>query len=265
LALDPRNVELLIGAGWTYSMLRQFPAALKLYDRALDILPNQPDVMALKAGIYEAEGNLQQAAELLSGINAQTPAEDTFQIKIAQLRLERNHGKAIRLLQARQAEFDFGSEFDKGFNQIWLACAQRLAGDTDGAKRTAEQVRNMLEPLCKSQPDNSDCAGLLSLANATLGEKDSAVKEAERAIMLLSSAKDRKDGPAWEEVLALIQMSFGENSRAISTLTRLLQTPYNSLLHAPAPVTPALLRLDPLWDPLRGDPRFQELCKDKQP
>ena len=75
LALDPRNVELLMDAAWTYSILRQFPAALKLYDRALDITPNDPDVMAAKASIYQAQGNLQEAARFLSEINAQTPSE----------------------------------------------------------------------------------------------------------------------------------------------------------------------------------------------
>jgi len=91
-----------------------------------------------------------------------------------------------------------------------------------------------------------------------------ALKEAERAVMLLPSAKDRLSGPAFEESLALIQTMFGENSRAISTLTQLLQTPYNSLLYV-TPITPALLRLDPIWDPLRADPAFQKLCEEKQP
>ena len=98
-----------------------------------------------------------------------------------------------------------------------------------------------------------------------MGEKDSALKAAERAIMLLPSAKDPVDGPAFEENLALIQTMFGENSRAISTLTQLLQTPYSSWLYDAAPVTPALLRLDPIWDPLRADPAFQKLCEEKQP
>ena len=65
LALDPRNVELLTHAAETYTMLRQFPAALKLYDRALDITPNDPDVMASKASIYQAQGNLEQAAKIV--------------------------------------------------------------------------------------------------------------------------------------------------------------------------------------------------------
>ena len=108
LALDPRNVELLIDTASTYGFRRQFSAALKLYDRVLDITPNDPDVMAAKAGVYQAEGNLQEAADItpndpdvmaakagvyqaqgdlqeaakfLSEINWQTPSEDTSQSK----------------------------------------------------------------------------------------------------------------------------------------------------------------------------------------
>ena len=69
LALDPRNLELLMETAATYAMFRQFPAALKLYDRLLDIMPNDPDVMAPKAQIYQAQGNLPEAARLLSEIN----------------------------------------------------------------------------------------------------------------------------------------------------------------------------------------------------
>ena len=146
-----------------------------------------------------------------------------------------------------------------------LAFTQRLAGDTAGAKVTAEQARNTLEQLYRDQPDNSVFAASLSLAYAVMGEKDSALKAAEHAIMLLPRAKDAVYGPGFEENLALIQTIFGENSRAISTLTQLLQTPYDSWLYDPAPITPALLRLDPIWDPLRADPAFQKLCEEKQP
>jgi tetratricopeptide (TPR) repeat protein len=264
LALDPRNVDLLAATAGTYAVLRQFPAALKLYDRALDIMPNDSVVMAVKASIYQAQGNLEEAAKLLSEVNAQTPNEDTFRIKMTQLRLERNHGEAVRLLQARQTQFHFASEFDKGTNQLSLAWTQRLNGDTAGTKVTAAQARNTLEPLCKNQPDNALFAAALSVANAVLGEKESALKEAERAIMLLPSIKDRVQGPGFEENLALIETIVGENSRAISTLGRLLQTPYSGWYYL-TPITSALLRLDPLWDPLRSDPVFQKLCEEKQP
>jgi hypothetical protein len=72
-------------------------------------------------------------------------------------------------------------------------------------------------------------------------------------------------GPHFEENLALIQTTFGENSSAISTLTQLLQTPYKPFVYALTPITPALLRLDPIWDPLCSDPRFQKLCEEKRP
>ena len=265
LTVDPRNLELLNDAKFTHAVLRQFPAALKLSDRELDILPGDPNAMSAKASIYQAEGNLQGAAKLLVGVNAQTPIENAFYVKMIQLRLERNHTQAVRLLQARQAQFQFGTEVERITNQLLLASAQRLAGDIDGAKAAAQEARNTMDPLRKDQPDNAYLALVLSLANAALGEKDLALNEAERAITLTSNAKDRLNEPTNEEVLALIQTTFGESSRPISTLTRLLQTPYGGGWLYTTPVTPALLRLDPLWDALRGDPAFQKLCEEKQP
>lgn len=266
LALDPRNADLLSGLGFTYAVLRQFPKAREFYDRALDILPNDPDLIAVKATIYQAEGKLEKAGEILSKMDVQAPSY-AFAARILLLTLNRNLGEAIKLLQVRQAQFHFGSEFEKVDQQaVPLALVQRLAGDTAAAKATAAQARSILGPLCKDQPDNFVFAQELCLANALLGDKDAAIKEAERAIALLPSTKDRAYGPSSEELLALILTIFGERSRAISTLGRLLHTPYSStILYAPAPVTPAFLKLDPTWDPLRGDPAFQKLCEEKQP
>jgi TolB-like protein/Flp pilus assembly protein TadD len=261
LAVDPRNGELITTTAWTYAMLRQFPTAVKLYDQALDIIANDPDLMSLRAGIYQAQGNLEQSAKLLSEITVQTPFDNAFFVKVTQLRLERNYAEAVRLLQARLAQFHFTSEFIKGATQVYLAIAQRLAGDSTSAKLTAEQARKTLEPLCQKQRDNSNFAEWLALAYAALGEKNLAQKEAERAIRLLPSTKDAVDGPGAEENLALVQALFGENRKAVSNLRRLLQTPFQSQLYGPMPLTTAFLRLDPLWDSLRADPDFQELCK----
>ena len=265
LALDPRNTALLIEVAWTYDALRQFTTALKLYDRALDILPNELSLMALKASIYQAEGNLRESAKLLVQVNAQTNSDVAVRIKLAQFRLERNQTEAIRFVQARQARLHSGSEIEKGIKQGGLALIQRVVGDTAAAKAAAEQARNTLGPLSKDQPDNAFVPAALAVAYAILDEKSSALNEAQRAMTLVPSSKDRLSGPGFEENLALVEMIIGENGRAISTLTRLLQTPYGGWLYNPAPITPALLRLDPLWDPLRADPAFQKLCEEKQP
>ncbi len=272
LALDPRNVTLLVDVGLTYGALRQFPAALKRYDQVLDITPNDQEAMATKASIYQAQGNLQEAARLLSGINEQTPHEVVFQIKITQLRLERNYRGAVRLLQARLSQFHYTSEEDKVRAQTALAYAQRLAGDTAGANVSVEQARNTLEQL-NDQPNDFSLAFHaedLSQIYCLMGQKDLAIKAAERAVMFVPRVKgavpgDPLAGPGSEENLAMIQTTFRENSPAISGLTQLLQTPYIGGLYYPVPITPALLRLDPIWDPLRADPAFQKLCEEKLP
>jgi TolB-like protein/regulator of sirC expression with transglutaminase-like and TPR domain len=262
LVLDPRNTELLFQAAGNYADLRKFDAALKLCDRALDILPNDPDLMAFKASIYQGEGNLEQAAKLLREVNAETPSLAVFGTKITQLTLERNLSEAVRLLQARVAQYHFGSELEKGAFTTSLAFTQRLAGDSAGAKITAEQAHKTLEPICKNQPDNDFAASQLSIAYAVLGDKTSALKEAERAIALSPSAKYANWGPRFEENLALIRTIIGENSGAISTLARLIEVPYSSTLYG-TPLTPVLLRLDPTWDPLRADPAFRKLYEEK--
>ena len=265
LTLDPRNMDLLVRAAATYAGLRQFPLAIKLYDHALDVIPNDPQLMALKANMYLAEGNLQESAKLVIDVNERATSANAFETKRNQLRLERNHAEAIRLLQARLAQVPSLVEWEKIVELLHLALAQRFVGDMAGAKVTAEQAAQHLESLCKETPDNPDCKIALALADAVLGERDSALREAERAIMLSTRNEDPDRMPegAYEEVLALIQTVLGQNRRAISTLTRLLKTPYRSYIYGSAPVTPALLRLDPLWDPLRADPAFQKLCEEK--
>jgi tetratricopeptide (TPR) repeat protein len=264
LAFDPRNVELLRTMAAAYANIRRFPDSLRIYDRALDIMPNDPDLMAWKASVYQAQGNLQEAANLLPEIDGQTPNASIFYTKIIQLRLERNYGEAVRLQQTEQSRFHISSEYEKAIYEVRMALMQRLAGDQAGAKITAEQPRKTLEQLYRDQPDNWIIAVLLSQTYAVMGERNSALKEAERAVMLCRRTEDPDNRARAEENLAQIQTMYGENSRAISILTRLLLTPYSSFEYAPAPITPALLRLDPIWDPLRGDPAFQKLCEEKQ-
>jgi len=260
LVLDPRNVELLTEAADNFDDLRRFDDALKLYDRALDIRPNDLDLLASKAAIYQAQGNLAEAGNCLGGVNALTPSYEAVAQKVEQLIFERKHREAVQLLETRFAQFQFGSELEVGIFQEFLASSRLLAGDFPGAKASAEQARNILEVLCKNQPDNDFPAIFLARAYAILDERDSAYKEAKRVTDLLQNDAVRRPGA--EENVALIEASFGDNARAISILARLLQIPYQSSLYA-TPLTPALLRLDPKWDALRSDPTFQKLCQNE--
>jgi hypothetical protein len=116
-----------------------------------------------------------------------------------------------------------------------------------------------LETLRQKDPDNPIFAQVLSLMHAVLGQRDAAINEAERAITLLPTGKDAVDGPRMEENLAFVEVLIGDKNRAIPRLQRLLEIPYQDCL------TPALLRLQPRWDPLRGDLSFQKLCEEKKP
>jgi tetratricopeptide (TPR) repeat protein len=212
----------------------------------------------LEARIYQAEGNLEQAGKLLVGVNAQTPSINAYLTKKDQLILERHFDEAIRLIHDRLNEFRDLSDIERLFDQFLLVLAQKYAGDIVGARATAQQVLGPLETVCQKDPDNPICAQALSQIHAVLGQKDAAIKEAERAITLRPTVKDAVDGPAYEENLAYVEVLVGDKNRAIPRLQRLLKIPYAYCL------TPALLRLHPRWDPLRGDPAFQKLCAEKQ-
>jgi tetratricopeptide (TPR) repeat protein len=260
LVLDPRNAELLTETADNYDDLRRFDDALKLYDRALEIRPNDLDVLASKAAVYQAQGNLTEAARCLEGVNALTPSYEAVAQKVEQLIFERNYREAVQLLETRFAQFQFGSELELAIFQEFLASSRLLAGDIPRAKDSAEQARKILEVLCQNQPDNDFPAIYLARTYAILGEKTSADNEVERVGTL--GHNDAIRHPGAEENMAFIDASFGNNARAISILTHLLQIPYQSSLYA-TPITPAILRLDPTWDALRSDPRFQKLCQDK--
>jgi len=260
LVLDPRNAELLTETADNYDDLRRFDDALKLYDRALEIRPNDLDVLASKAAIYQAQGDLTQAARCLEGVNALTPSYEAVAQKVEQLIFERNYREAVQLLETRFAQFQFGSELELAIFQEFLASSRLLAGDIPGAKDSAEQARKILEVVCQNQPDNDFPAIHLARTYAILDDKESAYKEAEHVSALVQNDAIRRPGA--EENLALIDASFGNNARAISMIAHLLQIPYQSSLYA-TPLTPALLRLDPACDALRSDPAFQKLCQNE--
>jgi serine/threonine-protein kinase len=155
--------------------------------------------------------------------------------------------------------------FLNGELRFWLGWAQEVAGDHAGAKATWRQARNELEPLLKEQPDNYGLLGNLALTMMGLGDKAAALGLSERAIAVNPMEKDALAGPRSLEILARVAAQTGEPDRAIAALQKLLSIPYSGPFANNVPLTPALLRLDPMFDPLRNDLRFQKLCEEKQP
>src|SRR4029077_14168164 len=184
-------------------------------------------------------------------VNAQTHSFNVVGTTINQLFLERHCDEAIRWINTRLTESRDLPAIERLFNQGSLVVAQECAGDIAGARATAQQMLPPIEKVSQKAPNSPPIAAGLSLVHSILGDKDAAIKEAQRAITLLPSAKDAVDGPSFEEQLAFVEAMVGDNNRAISTLQNLLEIPYSDC------VTPALLRLDPKWDPLRSDPRFR--------
>jgi hypothetical protein len=225
----------------------------------LDIVPNDPNTVAFEAKIYQAEGNLEQAGKLLAGLNIQTPSFNVFETKIYQLILERRCDEAIRLIHSRLTESRDISDSEKLFYPVFLVGARECSGDIAGARAAAQQMLPPLETLCKRDPDNPRVASALSLIHAVLGDKDLAIREGERATTLRPSGKDAVEGPTYEERLAAVEVIVGDKNRSIPRLQHLLEIPYSDCL------TRALLRLDPRWDPLRGDPHFQKLVASPAP
>src|SRR5206468_1569802 len=174
LVLDPRSTQWLGLAAQTYSMLRQFPAALKTYDRLLDIVPNDPDTLASEAKIYQAEGNLEQAAKLLAGVNAQTHSFTVVGAKTNQLFLERHCDEAIRWIHTLLTESSDLPAIERLFDQGSLVVAQECAGDIAGARATAQQMLPSIEKFSQKAPNSPAIAAGLSLVHAFLGEKDAA-------------------------------------------------------------------------------------------
>jgi serine/threonine-protein kinase len=252
--IDPLNQDIWTNLAWSYRGLRRFADAQAMFDRALAIAPNDPTITGRKADAYVADGDLASAQRVLGSLDPQL-RDDPFFSVLTLLVFQRKFDEAIAKVSA-------GLDRDPSPPVLLAAFAHEVIGALHMVSGRKEQAKPFLQKAeaellaIKNQGNASPevLDGLLKV-HALLGEREAVERESAEHIAALK--KDRWRGPSTEADAARAWSILGDRERVIPILERLLVQPYADSL------TPALLRLDPIWDPIRDDPRFQKLAAGK--
>ena len=258
--LNPRDVGLFMDRAWTFSMLRQYAATADMIAHALAINPDDPEVLVSKVKLLQTTGDLPGARAVLARLPPDSAGGQSEGLRYVQLLWERRYDEAAPRLETQITRQKSESPADIPNSQVLLGDALSLGGNPEGARKPYLEAKAGLEKLRQEQPESPFIAANLAFTEAGLGNKEAALREAERAVSLLPASEDPVFGPGMEEVLAGVEAQVGESERAITRIERLLKTPYGAF-----PLNQVALRLDPTWDPLRSHPRFKALVEGPEP
>ncbi len=259
IELDPRDVQLLTSVGNEfYLYLRRFDDALASIDRALQIAPDAAGEHANKAGVLQAAGRLDEARKELTQIPDDVLDDWVVAARITQAMYERRFSEAINIVERKLNSLAPNQPLDsfaKAF-LVQMGQCQDWLGQHEAARQTFERALREIKPTPDTVvgPDANGTPSVLAQAYAGLNEKEKALQQGAQAVK--DYAGDAVNQPQAEVPLAQIQARFGDINSAIAALPRLLEVP--------AGLTIANLKFDPLWDPLRKDPRFQKLIAEQQ-
>ena len=256
IELDPRNPDRLFGLGWVHLEQRKFSEARAMLDRALQLEPDNARFLVTKAATHQAEGQLQAASEILQPLPLAPADPFLFVTQMQQFLWERRYREAIIQLQA--ALENPAPTLGQGAARYYvlLGLAQERSGDKESARATYLKGREKVVALRAMQDDAFELVHSLALVHAGLGDKQAALEELDRAVKRWPD--NRPMIAVSEELRAAIHARFGDTDVALQAIQKLLDTPY-FYPDRKMPLTPALLHLDPIWDPLRTDPRFEKL------
>src|SRR6266581_1529948 len=248
--LDPRNAFLLGQHAQSYQCLRRFPEALRKFDQVLNITPDDVDTLVSKAVIAQVEGDLPRATALLAPLHPAADDTGAFETQVYQAIIERRPAPAISRLKEILTKPDPALGFYNGELRFFLGWAQEVGGEHAAAQESWRQARSELESFLKEQPDNYGLIGDMAFTSVALGDKAAALALAKKATATSPLGKSALDGSAALEFFARVSAQAGEPDRAITAIQKLLSIPSGGSFAVGIPLTPALLWLDPMFDPL---------------